>query len=352
MYQEEQREWSKRLYRNAVFKGGSSPPPTTTTTVEQPPPKLNFNDLRVGFDPEAFDAFSQTFQRAEDTFLAETEPERGKFQNIVDQLMPAVGNVGQALKGELSASSNPLVAQATQQNLMQQDNQIQNIEKMLSAGNAGASFFGERLKSDAKTQFGIARSNIIPDMINQILKTQGPIAEKAAAGQLTALGTRTGIISDAASFAAGFNAPSRVQTQNLAELARSSKGGITTSTSSGGGGGGKGGGFGSAVGQIGGAAAAAYISDSRVKKDIKPIKNALDKINKITGVTWKWRPEIMGAHHANSTSGVIAQDVQKVLPNAVQKVNKYLKVNYTEVVGLAIEAIKELEDRVKVLEKA
>ncbi len=79
------------------------------------------------------------------------------------------------------------------------------------------------------------------------------------------------------------------------------------------------------------------VSDMRLKENIEKIPHALDKILELSGFTYN----LIGDEER--TSGVSAQDVQKILPEAVGKINKeYLGVDYTQLTPLLIEAIKEL----------
>ena len=88
-------------------------------------------------------------------------------------------------------------------------------------------------------------------------------------------------------------------------------------------------------------------SDARVKDNVKTIDNALDKITKLRGVSYT-RNDI---EDKSTKIGVIAQEVLEVLPEVVSKDDegKY-SVSYGNIVGVLIEAIKELEARVKELE--
>jgi hypothetical protein len=82
-------------------------------------------------------------------------------------------------------------------------------------------------------------------------------------------------------------------------------------------------------------------SDLRLKKDIEIIPNALDKVSSVKGVTYT---TIDGEERR---TGVIAQDIREVLPEAVQEdENGTLSVAYGNIVGLLIEAIKELKEEV------
>jgi len=80
-------------------------------------------------------------------------------------------------------------------------------------------------------------------------------------------------------------------------------------------------------------------SDRRIKKEIEPIKDALNKTMQLNGVTYLYNTDKKTDTHK---AGVIAQDVQKVLPEAVTENNGILGVKYTELIPLTIEAIKEL----------
>ena len=77
-------------------------------------------------------------------------------------------------------------------------------------------------------------------------------------------------------------------------------------------------------------------SDARLKTDIKTIDNALDKVTKLRGVSYK-RLDTQEAG-----IGVIAQEIENVLPEVVQD-GSYKSVAYGNVVGVLIEAIKELK---------
>ena len=99
-------------------------------------------------------------------------------------------------------------------------------------------------------------------------------------------------------------------------------------------------------------------SDLRYKKNIKLINNPLEKINAIRGVTYDFRtnefPE--NAFPEKAQVGVIAQEVEKVLPEVVLTNDKgYKAVDYSKMVPLLIEGIKELkkenEDLKKRIEK-
>jgi len=88
------------------------------------------------------------------------------------------------------------------------------------------------------------------------------------------------------------------------------------------------------------AGCAAALSDRRLKKDITPIRSALEGILKLTGVTYLWKNKAQGT---DRQIGLIAQDVEKSFPEAaVHRGDGYLGVNYQGLTGALVEGIKEL----------
>lgn len=96
-------------------------------------------------------------------------------------------------------------------------------------------------------------------------------------------------------------------------------------------------------------AASTAFSDERLKDNIKPIENSLEAIKKLNGVTYDWKA------NGKSSVGVIAQNIQEVFPELVKEVQpigedeKRLTVNYDGLVGVLIEAVKELKAEVETL---
>ena len=118
-------------------------------------------------------------------------------------------------------------------------------------------------------------------------------------------------------------------------------------------------------------------SDERLKSDIQPLKFSLNKVQQLKGVTFDWNNEIkenviqeylstivnapngdkenyqnqlneesrlLNEKLSQKQVGIIAQDLQKILPEAVyENENGYLEVNYSQIIPLLIEAIKEME---------
>ena len=86
-------------------------------------------------------------------------------------------------------------------------------------------------------------------------------------------------------------------------------------------------------------------SDERLKENVEVIPNALEKIKELKGVNFNYKKD------GKRSTGLIAQDLQKVLPEAVYTTNdietkeEQLAINYGLVIGLLVEAIKELENK-------
>tara|TARA_R110002153_G_scaffold41811_2_gene119169 strand:+ start:722 stop:3139 length:2418 start_codon:yes stop_codon:yes gene_type:complete len=86
-------------------------------------------------------------------------------------------------------------------------------------------------------------------------------------------------------------------------------------------------------------------SDFRLKENVKPITDALGKVNTLNGITFSYIEKCTVA------TGLIAQEVQAILPEAVIEDGEgYLAVAYGNMVGLLVESIKELTARVEALE--
>ena len=84
-------------------------------------------------------------------------------------------------------------------------------------------------------------------------------------------------------------------------------------------------------------------SDIRLKTDLQQITGALSKVEQLTGYTYT------RTDSGERQTGLVAQDVQKVLPEAVLQ-GEHLSLAYGNMVGLLVEAVKELSARVKELE--
>lgn len=96
------------------------------------------------------------------------------------------------------------------------------------------------------------------------------------------------------------------------------------------------------------------ISDARYKKNIFTLTGALDKILRLRGVSYDWRREENPAINFNSGRqvGFIAQEVEKVLPEAVTKDEKgSYRLAYSAVVPLLVEAIKQQQQTITELQE-
>jgi len=106
---------------------------------------------------------------------------------------------------------------------------------------------------------------------------------------------------------------------------------------------------------VGGDVTAYATSDQRLKDNITPIHNALEKVLSISGNTFDWNEK---SEKEGSDVGIIAQEILEVLPEVVTtRDDGYLAVRYEKLVPLLIEAIKEqqeiisnLQNRLEILE--
>jgi hypothetical protein len=91
-------------------------------------------------------------------------------------------------------------------------------------------------------------------------------------------------------------------------------------------------------------------SDRRLKKNIKPIKNALNKLCTLSCNVFDWNELAIHHDHSVRQVGVIAQEVQKIMPEVVIEIDGYLSVDYGKLSVLAFAAIQELSKKVNLLE--
>jgi hypothetical protein len=81
-------------------------------------------------------------------------------------------------------------------------------------------------------------------------------------------------------------------------------------------------------------------SDIRLKTNIKPFENTLEKIVHINGVSFNW------IENNAKSGGIIAQDVEKVFPELVNG-GDHKTVNYNGLIGVLVESIKELKQEIE-----
>ena len=85
-------------------------------------------------------------------------------------------------------------------------------------------------------------------------------------------------------------------------------------------------------------------SDKRLKKNISTIDHALEKVNALHGVNYNLLRD------NTSHVGLIAQEVEEVIPEVVSEDSTGMKsVNYGALVGVLIEAIKDLSEEIEIL---
>lgn len=85
-------------------------------------------------------------------------------------------------------------------------------------------------------------------------------------------------------------------------------------------------------------------SDVTLKQDVSIIDNALEMINQLEGVSWRWKETLI------PSLGVTAQNVEKVAPELVTN-GDHKSVNYNGLIGVLIEAVKELKAEVDELKR-
>ena len=96
-----------------------------------------------------------------------------------------------------------------------------------------------------------------------------------------------------------------------------------------------------------------YSSDISLKDNIRPIESAIFKVKQIRGVTFDWNEKSTELQQEKGHDvGLIAQEVEKVLPEIVQIREDGIKaIQYEKVVPLLVEAIKEQQVTIENLTK-
>ena len=86
----------------------------------------------------------------------------------------------------------------------------------------------------------------------------------------------------------------------------------------------------------------------RLKDNISVIKSPLEKISKISGVSFNWNDKQSAYEAGKKDYGVIAQEVEEVLPELVTtRENGYKAVRYEKIVSLLIEATKAQQTQIE-----
>ena len=81
-------------------------------------------------------------------------------------------------------------------------------------------------------------------------------------------------------------------------------------------------------------------SDRNLKKDIAPLGPTLDKVMTLQPATYRLKED---ADDAPAHTGLIAQDVERVFPEAVQQAGDHLALNYTDLSVAGLKALQELK---------
>jgi hypothetical protein len=93
-----------------------------------------------------------------------------------------------------------------------------------------------------------------------------------------------------------------------------------------------------------------FSSDKRLKDNLKPIENSLDKVSKLSGYEFDWNDK--QKTYQGHDIGVVAQEVEEVLPELVAtREDGYKAVKYEKIVPLLIEAIKEQQQQINELKE-
>ncbi len=158
--------------------------------------------------------------------------------------------------------------------------------------------------------------------------------------QLNDLGIPLDVATGLATYKADFWAPEAATGGGFGDMASTLAQLFAQSGDSGGGGGGGGdqGGLtgGGTQQDIQLAMMLASMCDARFKENVKPIKNAVEKVKQLSGYTYNFKDK------TNRDGGIMAQDIEKVMPEAVEEVNGIKMVKFASVIGLLVEAIKEI----------
>ena len=93
-----------------------------------------------------------------------------------------------------------------------------------------------------------------------------------------------------------------------------------------------------------------YTSDKRLKDNIKPIEDPIGKIKQIGGYSFDWNDK--QNTYEGTDFGVIAQEIEQVLPSLVQtREDGFKGVKYDKIVSLLIEAVKDQQKQIDELKK-
>lgn len=86
-------------------------------------------------------------------------------------------------------------------------------------------------------------------------------------------------------------------------------------------------------------------SDAKYKENVSPVSSALNIVAGIEGVSFNWKET------GSKSYGIIAQELQKILPELVHNTERGLSVSYLPLIAILIEAVKEQQKQIDELKK-
>ena len=97
-------------------------------------------------------------------------------------------------------------------------------------------------------------------------------------------------------------------------------------------------------------------SDERFKREVKPLTQVLEKLNKIRGISFEWNEqyESLGRSTGHREIGIIAQEVEAVFPELVTTWGdaNYRAIDYGRLTAVLLEAIKQLKADTEALQQS
>jgi hypothetical protein len=314
----------------------SSPSQTSATTVTQPwGPAQPF--LKKGFQ-SAGNIYNNPAQQHPNANM-NTSYDLANSQATNNPLLSTANAQTQNIMNgaNMSPSSNPYLAQS-----------IQFAQQQAAPGvDSAASRFGAYGGSDWQNLKGVTNANIATNMgenaYNQGLNQQTQAMAMAPALN-AAGGSNISLLNQLGSQQQNY--PWAQLQQYMGILNNGSQGGTQTTPY-----------FGPsplAMGIGGGMGLAgiySLLSDERLKKDIEPLSDNLEKVLQLKPVTYKWKDaDIRGTQ---TEIGFIAQEVKEIVPEVVGILDNegHLGIDYPKLTALLVGAVKELETRLDILEK-
>ena len=96
-----------------------------------------------------------------------------------------------------------------------------------------------------------------------------------------------------------------------------------------------------------------YASDERFKENITPIQSPLQKLLKINGIEYRMKANEFTKNNFSGERqiGLLAQNVEKIIPEAVNEMDGYKGVDYARLVPLLIESIKVMNNKIELLQQ-